>query len=141
MMTLVKTMTLLLAISIAFSAQANDSSSAQDESLQQEITEGKIQASILNDAIDMQTQSAELISNIQFVQDMVGTSIEDSGGLLKALGEKEFFASMEKQKIDALIVQMQGLNSYENIADGVRRVRAHLAVIVKLNREARELVR
>ena len=132
---LLKTLTVLLALSFAFNVQAQNPSSEQ-----QDITEGKIQAGALVQALMLQNESAELVANIQFVQDMVGTSMEDTAGLLKALGEKEFFAMEEKAKLDFVIEKMKTSSSEAASADDLLQVRKSRDAIFKLNRETRELI-
>jgi len=128
--TLVKTVTLVLALSFSANAFAWD-----------EISEGKMQGHALMSAIDMQKESAALLKEIIAIEDEVGMTMEESGGLIKALGEKETMATEAKQKIDTIVQILDKSSNTDEILVGFTDVRTLTEKIRELAKEARDLVK
>jgi hypothetical protein len=128
--TLVKTMTVVLALSVSMNAVAWD-----------EMTEGKMQGHALMSAMDMQKEAAGLLKEIISIEDQVGMSVEESGGLIKALGEKETMATEAKQKIDAIVQILDQSSNTDEILVGFTDVRTLTEQIRELAKEARGLAK
>lgn len=128
--TLVKTMTVVLALSFSVNAFAWD-----------EISEGKMQGHALMSAMDMQKEVAQLVKEIGALEDQVGTTMEESGGLIKALGEKETLATEAKLKIDAIVQILDQSSNTDEILVGFTDVRTLTDQVRELAKDARGLVK
>ncbi|MGZ3743260.1 MAG: hypothetical protein ACXWRE_06265 [Pseudobdellovibrionaceae bacterium] len=131
---MLKTMvtTFILAISFSFAAHA---SYAEEENI-----ETKLQAQALMLSSFMQQEAATLMEQIAKATDEVGTSMEDSGGYLKALGENETAALKAKKKIDALLKTMEKSNRSEEIFLGRDKVEILTKELRKLARNSKALI-
>jgi hypothetical protein len=128
--TLFKTLTLVLALGFSFSAHASD-----------ELTEGKLQAQELMLSIDMQREASSLLKEMDDLGVEVGTTMDDSGGLIKALGMNETAAMGAKQKIDALLKIMDKSEDSEKIYKGYSEIDTLIKEIRTLNAESKTLAK
>lgn len=139
----VRALTLIMALS--FSTQAMAANEAADAQEQQpyfdEITEGKLQSAAVVAAIGMQEQADVLAKEILALGQEVGVRDGDSKGLVKALGEKLWFAYMECMKIEETLKQMENVHGNTDVFKGYEDIETSLNKIQKLNKEAKALVK
>ncbi|HEY8269448.1 MAG TPA: hypothetical protein VIG33_01060 [Pseudobdellovibrionaceae bacterium] len=127
---LMNTLTLVLSLSFSFSAHA----------FGDENTETKIQAQVLMNAGQMQTEASILLKEISDIVTEVGTSMEDSGGFLKALGVNETAATIAKKKIDKLLAIMNRSQSSNKIFKGYSEVETLTREIRALNQDSKSIL-
>jgi hypothetical protein len=106
-----------------------------------ENTEGKMEAAALGQIRFMIEDSEQRTQEIGQIEDEVGTTMDNSNGLLKALGEKEAIASAANNKIKRIKAQVK-MHMLEG--EAVFTVYDQVTVlhdkVVEQNNAARELV-
>lgn len=127
---MVNALTLILALSFSTQAMAFD-----------EITEGKLQAAAVVSAIGMKEQANKLANEIQALGQEVGVRDGDSKGLVKAFGEKLWFAYVELLTIDETLKKMEDVHGDTDVFKGYEEIEKSLEKIQKLNEEAKALVK
>lgn len=125
---LIKTLTVLLAVSFSFAANA-----------WVDYAEGKFQGQALTGAISMQKEADSLLEEIISLDEQIGTTMAESGGLVKALGEKETQATTAKARIDAVVKIMENSSSTDQLMNGFTEIETLTKEIRDLNKEAKTL--
>jgi hypothetical protein len=124
------TVILALALNFSFSAHAWDDD-----------TVTKLQAQALVSAVQMQKETSVLLKEMDAIGTEIGTSMDDSGGLIKALGVNETAAMDAKQKIDVLIQVMTKSTNADEIFTGYAEVVTLANEIRALNKDSKDLVK
>lgn len=142
MKSLVRTTFLLLIVTLSFrvaNAVESDGSPSADQA------EGQIAAVSQDQATTEIKQSKALVGQIADLENQIGINSEGPNGLLKALGEKEWLASLDITTMESLQKRINNLPATElgntEVVTDSGKIDALAAHVRQIHKEAFDLVK